>query len=81
MLVIVLTILDGQGPTFSEECDGDSLDRGKWVTEWEERGKASLLEPPFPLVSTSRRVSRLWQGLQVETALSNEGSAAVASAE
>lgn len=34
VLVFVLTNLDGQGPTFSEECDGDSLDRDKWVTEW-----------------------------------------------
>ena len=34
VLVLALMGLRGQGPTFSEECDGDSLDRGKWVTEW-----------------------------------------------
>jgi beta-glucanase (GH16 family) len=34
LLALALTSLDGQGPTFAEECDGDSLDRGKWVTEW-----------------------------------------------
>jgi beta-glucanase (GH16 family) len=34
MLVIALARAAGGGPTFSEECEGDSLDRGKWVTEW-----------------------------------------------
>lgn len=33
-LLLSLTMLDGLGPTFAEECEGDSLDRSKWVTEW-----------------------------------------------
>ena len=34
LLLFALTSLDGPGPSFSEDCDGHSLDRAKWVTEW-----------------------------------------------